>query len=454
VTLNLAGSGSRHYRVDGSLHWIIDQPSPRKPDSLFGLLDDIGAEVQWGTHDNFLRTVVREGTRDIETILHWNASALGQELSKAFPSGTTPALLSYLQQPDHDQGPLFASAFFQTATAANIGSILQAEEWYILSNVQQSLPATSILGWVDSLRSKGPTSYPHGGSGHNAKLVADYIESKGGKVILNSEVTRILVEGTDAAARVNGVRFRHRDMQSGMQQDMEVNASTVISNIFLPRTIELVGRSFWEPPFVEAAEKSSLAYATFSVYFGVKDNRVLERMRGSPTSLLLDSHDWAQNFARMNRGEVPFVDVTDYTQMDPGCCSPGTAAVSLFMPVNKSLWSPDEDVRAKQRARHAQKMLDRAEEYLPGLQAAIDASSVYIADPYDYTAWMGNPGGTYGGFQQGTSMDGQGERSGHSIANFWHVGQFASDVLHGGGQNQVAGDGVRAAARAALWLQG
>ena len=196
---------------------------------------------------------------------------------------------------------------------------------------------------------KDGMTYPQGGSGFVAKLLADYIEKQGGHILLNANVDEILVEqggglfkkptATGASALVSGatlppVRVTYR-------------APAVVSDINLPATMRLSGMHNWPQQFQQRVAKFNYSDSLFSVSLGLTNRSVLAKIQGDAEILLADSLNMDANFARVREGQLAFMDLNEYSQVDPGCCGPRGSRVSLFSPrwsrvapLSNSLMSP------------------------------------------------------------------------------------------------------------------
>ena len=147
-------------------------------------------------------------------------------------------------------------------------------------------------------------------------------------------------------------------------------------------------------------------------------------------------------------GELSFMDVNEYSQTDPRCCGERAAnrgAVALVIPIPLGVWATDEAEREVQNLAFAEKMIARAEGYLPGFNASIDRSTMMLVSPYEAQAWMGSPVGTEMGYYPNVKnlnfFTGVPQQA-TPIPGLFQVGQFS---FPGGGQPTVSQSGQTAA---------
>jgi phytoene dehydrogenase-like protein len=137
-----------------------------------------------------------------------------------------------------------------------------------------------------------------------------------------------------------------------------------------------------------------------------------------------------------------------YSQTDPECCGDRSAnrgAVALVIPIPMEVWATDPTEREAQKRALAEKMIARADGYLPGFNASVDRSTMMLVSPYEAQQWMGSPVGTEMGYYANVKnmnfFDGVPQQA-TPIEALFQVGQFS---FPGGGQPTVSQSGQTAA---------
>jgi len=105
------------------------------------------------------------------------------------------------------------------------------------------MPAGEYFRYLKEMGSLRSSGYPLDGSNLNLiKSLKEVVESKGGKVLIKCRAKRILVENEV----VKGVTFENED-----QEEVEVSAKVVISNIGPSGTVELAGTSSFDKGYLK-----------------------------------------------------------------------------------------------------------------------------------------------------------------------------------------------------------
>ncbi|MBM5800160.1 MAG: carotene isomerase [Cyanobacteria bacterium K_DeepCast_35m_m2_023] len=240
-------------------------------------------------------------------------------------------------------------------------------------------------GMVFSDRHAGGINYPKGGVGVIARKLVAGLERHGGAIRYKARVTKVLLEGTGAAARAVGV-----ELASGEQ----LRARRVVSNA--TRWDTFAGQGSAASTLVDAAHtpraettwrrryKPSPSF--LSLHLGIDAAVVPEGFHCH--HLILE--DWAAMEAEQG---VIFVSMP--TLLDPSLAPAGHHILHTFAPSAMEHWqglSPAQ-YKAKKQA-DANRLIARLEAIIPGLAGAIRHREV--GTPRSHRRFLGRMGGSYG----------------------------------------------------------
>jgi prolycopene isomerase len=349
VTFNLTGDDGWSYRVDGSLH-VLNAPAPHPYETdYFKLLQEIGAydEIVWTAKRSIHRLVLDKEGLGREWTLFTDPDRLVAELeSKGFP-GSSDAVHRLLNLTskivDQVSGiadiqymnstwdkakkiayllehcPDLMRSMSQTAAEmvgpfipdGDLRSILTSPVMYCA--VPDKVLAGIMFAEMAGMWFKFGMTYPVGGSGGIAHRLADFIERRGGRILLNADVDRILVEpkpngwskprATGVSALVSGAVLP--------PTRLTYSAQAIISDINLPATMRISGMENWPEAFQQRLERMNFSDSVFTVSLGLTNRSVLDKIQGDAEILLADSLDMNENFARIRRGELSFMDINE-----------------------------------------------------------------------------------------------------------------------------------------------
>lgn len=153
--------------------------------------------------------------------------------------------------------------------------------------------------------------YPKGGSQAFADELARCFEGRGGHILLNSPVRRILVQdgqATGVAVETGPLRRRHLQ---------EVRAGVVVSNADILQTVEKwLDPAHLEPGYLESIQRLRPTYPCFLMHIGLQDieTEVLERAQGYYWDM------W--DAEEVGRGALKFK-IFSPTLYEPGMAPPG-----------------------------------------------------------------------------------------------------------------------------------
>ena len=217
---------------------------------------------------------------------------------------------------------------------------------------------------------------PEGGMHAPVSLLARYIREHGGEVHLGIRVQRIRIENGQA----QGVELENGEFVSSVY---------VVSAADLNHTcFQLIGRSCLPSQMVQKLNKARPSESLFSVFLGLKDSpelsAALQRFR--------ESHVF------FTCADGKYVQLVLLSKDDPSVAPEGKHA--LFV-ASLSPFEDWEDLKGDKKPYHEQKdtyvqeMINRAEEFLPGLRTHIIVQEAATPLTYErYTSnWRGSTSG-------------------------------------------------------------
>jgi phytoene dehydrogenase-like protein len=267
--------------------------------------------------------------------------------------------------------------------------------------VYYGLPPSKLSSFYYALPNLGYLQagghYPKGRSQTISNALVNFIESHGGKVLLNTRVERILVK--DGAAY--GVRC------GGGQ---EYRGRAVISNASAPRTFqELLEESKEAAEYKARMEKFSASLSCFQVFLGLKQD-VVGRAGVKDAEIFVETgYDPDAAYKMMQTADLEnggFA-VSLYDNLFAGYSPKGKNTVNILTLQGYGPWEKFEaDYRAgrktayrAEKERMANILIRRAEEkLLPGLSKAIEVKE--IGTPLTNVRYTGNYRGAIYGWDQ------------------------------------------------------
>ncbi len=244
--------------------------------------------------------------------------------------------------------------------------------------------------------------YPSGGGQVFSDKLGESVERHGGKILLRSKVTKILVEN----GRVRGVEFENKKLGK-----RTVTADYVIANSDLKKTLlELVGPEHLSKKTLSKTAAYEMSPAMGIVYLGIDmDMRALGHK--NTNYRIYPSYDYEKAYSDIFNEEFPtepHVFIGNATLKDPD--NPNLAPEGIYnlqlmsvVPSSPEAWGLTEEevengsyrdnpVYQEKKAWYAKQLIKAAESVIPGLSEHI----VYqdVSTPFSVTRFIGSSGGT------------------------------------------------------------
>ena len=215
--------------------------------------------------------------------------------------------------------------------------------------------ATMLIGYLED-----GAYYCKGGFQQFANALVQGLIQNQGQILYKTRVEKIVVE----KEQVRGVI-----LESGQR----IMAKTVISNADMRETVlNLVGEQYFSKRYLQRLKRMKHSYSIFAVYLAT--NLPVQKLDFAQEVFCYEDEDHEKNFAKIENSEIGFISITMPTLADSGLAPKGEHIVMLttLLPYKTEQdWKQLKPVILQQ-------MLDRAEHYLPGLQAHllyVDAGS-------------------------------------------------------------------------------
>ncbi len=282
--------------------------------------------------------------------------------------------------------------------------------------------------------------YFEGGSHAVTKACAEVVKENGGKVLLSTLATKIIIKDGMAVA------VRAQDLKTKVEK--EYKCRYVVSNANVPDTVnKLIGKENLPEDYVRDIENMKTGASTFAVYLGV-DHDYSNDPNAIHSIFVNPANNAAESFRYFTEGnpEKAMFSIVNYTMKDPTNAPKGKNAINIvsMLPYdymdNWQIKKGDESYKAL-KEKVAQIYIKRAEKYLPGLEKYIE--EIRIATPLTLERYTLNPFGTIFGWEynQKQSMLNRLPQD-TPINNLFLAGAW---TFPGGGQGAVLTSGSTAA---------
>ncbi len=266
--------------------------------------------------------------------------------------------------------------------------------------------------------------YPRGKSQKISNSFKNFIEEKGGKIILNSKVQKILVDNNKAY----GVRTA---------DGREFKSKVVVSNISAFDTIDrMVDNKSKTYDYIEKLKKYGVSLSSFQIFLGLKENLIKKLGINDSEIMYNTSFDIDTDYKMLKQANVENsgFGLTLYDNIYTGYSPEGKNTINITTLQGYDHWDQykedyfkyNKGEYNKEKERIAGVLIKKAEEtLLPGLSNAIEIME--ISSPLTNIRYTGNYCGAVYGFDQTIYNSGQ-NRLGHTtpIDNLYLAGAWTS----------------------------
>ncbi len=234
-----------------------------------------------------------------------------------------------------------------------------------------------------------------GGSQKLSDYLADYIRKQGGEVLLNCEVSAILVENEKAA----GVTYREKKKKG--TTEIKIYAGQIIANAAIPLVARKLLSGESAHKLQQQTAKMKPGPSILTVYLGFKKPPKETGNQHYSTFIIDDSvksiKDISENsHAGFDKRSFVFV---DYGMIDSGLAPEGKATGVICTIDYASDWEDLDEKTYKGKKKEAgETLVSRLEKLLPGIKKTIEYQEV--ATPLTIARYTLNTGGTPYGFAQ------------------------------------------------------
>jgi len=250
------------------------------------------------------------------------------------------------------------------------------------------IPATLFLGMWASYHYDG-YYYVAGGSQAISNALAEVIKQNGGRILLDSLATRIIVKNGRAVAVQTEDRKEHR-------------CRYVVSNASAPATInKLAGREHFPAEYLAKLDGMKVGPSILQVFLGVNhDYRPV--FDGAHTISVFETFDYREESRWWEEGNVDKISylMVNYSVTEPSVAPAGKNVIvfTTYMPYDwQSGWHESESNEKYQALKEkvAKTLIRRAETILPGLGSHMEVMEV--GSPRTMEHYTLNPkGAVYG----------------------------------------------------------
>ena len=325
--------------------------------------------------------------------------------------------------PHYNAGDIAALSRYQNVTLSDMLHEYIADEQLIAAFTQLAsyggLPPDALsaqfftLFWSSFHR--GGFYYFAGGSQSVAAALAEVVEEHGGRIMLSTKAEKIVIKRGRAVAvqTVSGQEFPCR---------------FVVSNANAPATFNnLVGREHLPEDFLKKLDALQVGTSWFQVYLGVDHNYREAFPLGTHEIIVNGSYDQGENFSYFLSGDIdraPYF-IMNYSTVDSGAAPEGKNVIvlSTILPYDfvnnwQTVGMPADAVTAATsnmsaacagceqyvalKKQMAEKLIQRAENLLPGLSSHIDV--IEVGSPRTMEFFTHNPQGAMLGWSNTTEQ--------------------------------------------------
>jgi phytoene dehydrogenase-like protein len=240
--------------------------------------------------------------------------------------------------------------------------------------------------------------YPKGRSQTISNAMVGFIEARGGKVLLNTKVDRILVKDETAY----GVRVSGGREYKGKVVVSNANAYDTFHTMLDPKDEHL-------KDYLARMDGFSASLSTFLIFLGLKGDLVREIGVTDTEIMQFSGYDMEAAYRGALNADLsnPGFGLTLYDNLFPGYSPKGKNTVSLIMlqgydhwkAYENDYWKGNKEAYRAEKKRMADLLIRQAEKFvLPGLSKAIEVEE--IATPLTNVRFTGNYRGAIYGWDQ------------------------------------------------------
>lgn len=239
------------------------------------------------------------------------------------------------------------------------------------------------------------TAYIKGGFACLFEVMADRIKKQGGQIRYNTTVTKIITEGSRTVKAVL------------TDKGEEIKAKVIISNANALDTLtKLLDNEGIRKSYDDKLSRMKKSPSAFQVYLGLD---VPTESLGMNNFMLSVSNTYNQedNYDYVINADYDrcLIELVDHSKLDPSFAPAGKSTLTIITFDTYARWKNVEGKDyEKRKIEVANKLVKRAEQYLPGLSRHIEVMEV--ATPKTMLRYTLNPEGAIYGFAQTVRQSG------------------------------------------------
>ena len=243
-------------------------------------------------------------------------------------------------------------------------------------------------------------NHVHGGIGALAQTLVNWIRANGGEVLFRQQVEKIEVKNGRATAVIT-------------KKGLHLPADHIVANTIPWALTTLLGENAPSRLQKEIKQRQP-TWGAFTLYLGLDATKLPANLVGHHQII----HDHKRP---LGEGNSVFVSLSDAADSSRGPAGTHTATLSTHTAI-QPWWdlrnNDNESAYLEKREAYAEKLLDGAEQAIPGLRDAVQLC--LPGTPVTFEFYTKRPLGMVGGFPQTSLFNARGPGTG--ISNLWLVG--------------------------------